>query len=453
MAIVIYITGTVIIKGLSPKQADTVKKELTFDNPEYVTRKKRNQFIPQSCQPKKYLYEPYGPHIRVTRGYINRLLSVIKGTEYEIIDKTVCPKVELEFHGELRDYQEQSLKDALSRRYGVLEAATGAGKTVIGLAYIAARKTSTLIIVHSTELMKQWIERIKQFLKVEHVGQIGSGKFDVRPITVGIINSVYKHADEINDYFGCLIADECHRVAGNSWMFTLNTLKPRYQLGLSATPFRSDGQTKVLYRIMGPMLHQVDRKHLESTGAILVPCVLRIPTDFYYLFKDDYARMITHLTVNMVRNSKIIQCIAKDIKENQGIVMVVSDRVDHCERLMLQMANDYPGIRLVLVHGRQSKELRTHNIEMVKDGRAHGLIATASLLGEGFDAPNLSSVFLCTPMRFAGRVLQTIGRLLRPMEGKAQPRVYDFRDYKIEVLRNSGFGRDRIYKNLGWDSK
>ena len=88
-------------------------------------------------------------------------------------------------------------------------------------------------------------------------------------------------------------------------------------------------------------------------------------------------------------------------------------------------------------------------MKKVKAGKCKVLIATTSLIGEGFDAPNLSALFLTTPIKFAGRLLQTAGRILRP-SGGANPRLYDFRDDNISALRYSGFGRDRAYKNEGW---
>ena len=74
------------------------------------------------------------------------------------------------------------------------------------------------------------------------------------------------------------------------------------------------------------------------------------------------------------------------------------------------------------------------------------LIATGQLIGEGFDCKELSSLFLATPIRFDGRVIQYLGRVLRPAPGKEKPKVYDYVDSRVAVLRASGLARQRIYR-------
>ncbi len=71
------------------------------------------------------------------------------------------------------------------------------------------------------------------------------------------------------------------------------------------------------------------------------------------------------------------------------------------------------------------------------------LVATLQLIGEGFDCPGLSNLFLTTPITFEGRLLQVIGRIMRPAEGK-QPRVYDYVDEAVSVLKRSAAGRKKI---------
>ena len=99
---------------------------------------------------------------------------------------------QFKFNGQLRTNQQEAVNDVLRRDFGVLNAATGSGKTTMALAIVAERQQSTLIVVHSEELLYQWCARIRQFLGVE-AGLIGDGKYDVQPVTVGIINSVANH--------------------------------------------------------------------------------------------------------------------------------------------------------------------------------------------------------------------------------------------------------------------
>jgi len=120
---------------------------------------------------------------------------------------------------------------------------TGGGKTVLALEAIAQRKQPALIVVHSNPLMNQWIEHIGTFLGIlaDDIGVIGGGKNRIgEKITVALVQSLYKSSGEVAPHFGHLIIDECHRAP--AWMFTeaITAFDCRYQLGLSATPYRRD---------------------------------------------------------------------------------------------------------------------------------------------------------------------------------------------------------------------
>ena len=78
-----------------------------------------------------------------------------------------------------------------------------------------------------------------------------------------------------------------------------------------------------------------------------------------------------------------------------------------------------------------------------KKGRV--VIATGQLVGEGFDCPNLTTLFLATPVSFSGRVLQYIGRVLRPAPGKSHARIFDYVDVNVEPLVKAARARQRVY--------
>ena len=104
----------------------------------------------------------------------------------------------------------------------------------------------------------------------------------------------------------------------------------------------------------------------------------------------------------------------------------------------------------VLVHGQLPKKERDDAVLGIKDGRYNILIATFPLLSEGFDSPSLNALFMTTPASFQGRVQQVVGRILRPSKSNATPRVYDYRDIKMETLMASGRKRDTMYRKAGW---
>ena len=153
----------------------------------------------------------------IPRGFIDRLVSICRahGEPLDIEDRRrVLSEVDFAFTGQLRPYQKEAAKAMLKRDSGTLAAPTGSGKTVIALSIIAERLQPTLVVVHTKELLNQWIERIGQFLGIPaaEVGVIGGGKKRIgERITVALVQSLYKCAGEVAPHIGHLVVDECHR--------------------------------------------------------------------------------------------------------------------------------------------------------------------------------------------------------------------------------------------------
>lgn len=450
----VIIAGQVTIKGLSDVQKERIKLNLTFDNPQYAQAKRAGRYI-GSIDPYVYFWDVTGSNLHVPRGYLNNLLNKhLKDIDYEITDRTICPKIKIKWTGELRDYQELAVADMVKIRYAVLEADTGAGKTVCGVGITALRGVKTLVIVHNKELLQQWIEAFNKFTNIKDVGVIGDGQYNIQDVTIGIINSVNIHKNELKDEFGHVICDECHRSISTMWLAVLKTLKPKYQIGVSATPFRNNKTTQAIFCVVGPKQHKVSSTHLRDSGAVLVPDILRIPTDYWFDFDPgrkgcDYTSMLSELTTDQARTQLVVDLIIQDIKTYKEPVMVVSDRVAHCELIHSKLF-DVPEVRSIVLSSQVPSPMRKKLVRQIKDGTANCLIATLNLLGEGFDAPHLSAAFLTTPIKFRGRLIQIIGRVLRPSKG-CKPRVYDLRDNRIKVLLGSGRSRDSVYKDKGWE--
>ncbi|MFC1799175.1 DEAD/DEAH box helicase, partial [Thermodesulfobacteriota bacterium] len=101
-----------------------------------------------------------------------------------------------------------------------------------------------------------------------------------------------------------------------------------------------------------------------------------------------------------------------------------------------------------LLTGNLTGEQRKNVIDQLNRGEVRVLIATGQLIGEGFDHKELSTLFLATPVRFSGRVLQYLGRVLRPASGKEKARVFDYVDVKVDVLKKAAQARQKVYVDL-----
>ncbi len=366
--------------------------------------------------------------------------------------RRTCSPVPFDFNGTLRPYQQTAVEDILAHNFGTFDAPTGSGKTVMALAVIAERKQPALIIVHTKELLYQWIDRIHSFLGIpkEDVGIIGDGQRKIGDkITVALVQTLYKCADEISPHIGFLIVDECHRCPSRTFTEAVTVFDSKYMLGLSATPWRRDKLTRLIYWHLGDGVHQVDAQSLTDNGDILKADVTIRETNFGTSLdpSSEYSKVLSELTRDPDRNQLIASDIVKEAKTGSGICLVLSDRREHCETLKMILQGR--GLRPEVLTGNIANGERERIVTDLNKGKVKILIATGQLIGEGFDLPELETLFLTTPIRFEGRVIQYLGRVLRPASGKEKARVYDYVDSRVGPLRVSAEARRRVYEKSG----
>lgn len=448
--LILTVSSDCLLTGLSLPLEKAIKERLTIDNPKFISAKRYGRWVGKKLLPTLKYYEPVPTGLRFPRGFANQAILLCREHMQEtpriVEQRRLLAEVEYSFSGALRPYQERAVAEVSGRSFGVLEAGTGSGKTVMALAIIAARRQPTLIIVHTKELLYQWQQRIGEFLGLS-AGLVGDGRLDVQPITVAIVNSARKQVGELVPLFGHLIVDECHRVPAALFTDVVSRFDCQYLLGLSATAFRSDeGTTRLISIFMGDCLHQVNQAQLQATGAIVKPELIRRKTTFTHPYSGDYHALITALVSHQGRNLQIVEDIAQAAGRPQsGVLLVVSDRVSHCEIFAGQLAAR--GLAVALLTGQTPPEKRAQIVRDVQAGELRILVATLQLIGEGFDCSDLSTLFLTTPITFEGRLLQVLGRIMRPSAGK-QPMVYDYVDEQVAVLRRSAEGRKKVLAAL-----
>lgn len=448
----ITVAKAVEISNAPQSLVSTLKARLSFENPQFL-KNERGGF--SNYQTERYIhgYKLQGDTMIIPRGFIHQLLSLLKssGISYQLEDlRRVLPDVEFQFLCQLKDFQEEAVDNIIGKSFGVLDAPTGAGKTIMALAVVAARKQPALIIVHTRELQAQWVDRISTFLGIDknEIGQIGGGKHTIRNITVGIVNSVVLCADELKKHFGFVICDECHRCPSKTFTDAVSSFDSKFMLGLSATPYRRDGLSRLIWWSLGDLVHSVDRASLVSGGDILQADVITRETDFstYLDPSEQYSKMLSELTEDHKRNSLIVSDVVHEANECSGICLVLSDRRTHCETLQRLLAGH--GIKTALLTGALVKKERERIVDALNQGEVKVLVATGQLIGEGFDCKGLSTLFLATPIKFDGRLLQYLGRVLRPAPGKDRARVYDYIDVHVGVLANAAKCRARAFAKV-----
>lgn len=445
----VTISKDLALEGAPTEVIEQIKDSLILLNPEYVNAMKyRGRAYKIKKYIKMYSADRKG-RLHCPRGFGVELHKIIKVLDEEITyedNRRELEPVEFNFLGELRDYQEEILLSFKDRSQGVLEAGTGAGKTVAALAVIAQRKQPTLIIVHTKELLLQWIERIRQFLGID-AGQVGGGKFKIKPVTVATIQTARNKLSELVLAFGHVIVDECHRAPASTFQDVVTSFDAKYLTGLSATPYRADGLDKIINLTLGDVIHRVDPKRLQNNGAILKPEVIMTETSFNFSgdASTEYPKMMTAIAEDISRNKLIAENVTEEVKNETGTILMVADRTAHLDALDELLRGK--GINVAVLTGKTPTARREEIVTDLNNGKIKVLASTASLIGEGFDCPGLSTLFLCSPIKSKGRLIQIIGRILRPADGK-RPKIYDFIDEKVGVLKHSAELRQKIYLEI-----
>ena len=449
----ITITDNLRLKNVPPDILKILTEKLKFLNPKWLENEKMGRWNRGTPKELRFYDKVGASGLWIPRGYMRQLILLCRRHEikYEIEDRRrSLSDINFSFQGELRPFQQLAVDRMLARDFGTLSSATGSGKTIMALYMIARRRQPALIIVHTKDLAAQWSQRIEAFLGIaaEKVGLIGGGKKVVgTEITIALVQSLYKCVEDVAQHIGFLIVDECHRCPSRTFTEAVTGFDSKYMLGLSATPWRRDKLSKLIFWHLGDVHHEVDKNDLVEAGDVLSAEIIIRNTAFksYYDPVNEYSKMLSELTADLERNVLIASDVARETERNGGICLVLSDRKAHCENLRALLKYRFK-IESELLTGDLNMDERRKVIELLNQGEVKVVIATGQLVGEGFDCPNLSTLFLATPIRFSGRVIQYLGRVLRPAPGKTVARVFDYVDIHVDTLTKAAMARQRVYR-------
>jgi superfamily II DNA or RNA helicase len=439
----------VILKGSRSGTERQIRKLLTMQNPAYVDAVKMDRWT-GNLKPELKFYSNTPDGLVCPRGAAAKLFGLCHrcGEAIEVVDNRLeMDPVEFEFQGTLRPLQADAVADVMKRDQGTLAAPTGSGKTCMALYIIAQRKQPALIICHTRELLNQWVSAIEKFLGIpaDEVGIIGGGKFSIGTrVTVALIQSLYRRLDDVTPHIGHIIVDEAHRTPSRVFTEAVDVFPAKYRLGLTATPWRRDGLSKVIFWHLGDVAGEIQKADLLDQGSLCQAEVVFIPTG-HTSFTDPaehYSVALSELTQDPDRN----KLICRTVKEHNGtgISLILSDRREHCETLadILKQEHD---VRVAALTGQTPAKEREQIVRDLQSGECHFLVATGQLVGEGFDLPEITTLALATPVKFSGRLVQYIGRALRPAGGKARATILDFVD-QHGVFQASAKARLTEYK-------
>lgn len=437
---------------------DWCKKNMVLANPDYAKKVRMHLWLGNTPQ-KLYLMQWDGDTLVLPYGCLNTVLSM---GECEVINDLPVPKeVDFGCSVPLYDYQEAAKEAMLKAYYGILQSPAGSGKTQVGIALAAALGRKTLWLTHTRDLLSQSKNRAEQYMSPSLTGTITEGRVQIgKAITFATVQTMCNlDLGRYRDVWDCIIVDECHRVAGTPTSVTqfskvLNSLAARHKYGLSATVHRADGMIAATYALLGQIAYQVPDAAVAE--KVMTVSVLPRPThqglSREFLDTDGtiiYAKLVNFLADRYDRN----ELIAADMVENRNHYnLILSDRLSHLEYLMKHLPPDLRD-QAVMVDGKmtskKAKTMREQAIEDMRQGRKRYLFATYSLAKEGLDIPRLDRLYLATPQKDYAVITQSIGRIARTFEGKAEPVVYDYVDEGIQYLVRSYKKRCATYRKCG----
>ena len=312
-------------------------------------------------------------------------------------------------------------------------------------------------LCHTKDLLNQSKRAAEEFFDKDLFGTITEGKVNIgKGITFATVQTMCElDLSQYKDIWDLIIVDECHNVSGSPTSISryykvLNSLSARHKYGLSATVHRADGMIKATKVLIGDIVYTVpDEAIADKVMRVgIKPVGTGIKISRECLNTDgtlNYARMINYLCENFDRHIIIHDAI---VSERDHSCLILSDRLEHLENLMMLLPPTMKPYAVMIsgkMTSKKGKEEREQAIADMRTGKKKYLFATYKLCKEGLDIPRLERLFLTTPQKDYAVITQSIGRIARTFDGKAEPICYDFVD-DIGYLVKSYKKRCSIYK-------
>jgi superfamily II DNA or RNA helicase len=354
--------------------------------------------------------------------------------------------IHIEFNGELFPYQNNIIDKYISAVKnsggGLLDVEPGKGKTVMALNIISKLQTKTLVVVHKSFLMNQWIERIQTFLPNAKIGKIQGDTIDIenKDIVIGMLQSLSskEYDTTIWEQFGLTVFDECHHLSAEVFSKIMINIVTNYTLGLSGTMKRKDGLTKVFEYFIGPVIH---KEKTDLTTEVLVKSIHIDFNNFDNVKVDFRGNPLYSLMINELdckeRNDFIVNVVKTELNKNSNQQIMI---LSNTKNLLLQL---YEGIHLF--EGSIGYYLGGMKEEKLKETESKKIIlATYAMASEGLDIKTLTTLIMATPK---SDVCQSVGRILRSKHER--PMVIDFVD-NHQLFQNQYKKRCTYYKSKNY---
>ena len=463
---------------------DVVYKALTYTNPEYNKAKNKKDITENIIN-----FETKGPSIIIPKGskhIIKNLMSLGIKIEKIIDNRSEGYDIEFKHKYDPRDQEQVNaiegyMKATKNGGGAIIHAICGFGKTFCALKLIEKIKKSTLILVDENLLLEQWIEAIEDdcIFDMDKLGIIGMNQEiyldkDVIIASKDTLVNRPEIMEWLKSNIGFVIVDEAHVASANVFQEVLKNLSPKYILGLTATPNRSDGESYLMFDEIGKICFSASREFLIKQGSVMLPWLRArfvkrnnsFPKEFVK-WKEDVVKQMKEVkpdeageykwktkkytergfksTITRFSKSSMdwayltTQALEKDLETIKEISKLIKFHYDNgdqsiCICQKVAFSKNYkkmlielgvPEEHIGVVLGETKKKERKEIIAKAKSGEIR-ILLTSKILDKGISVNNANVLFLLYPSKNASTLEQRVGRVSRTAKNKRYAIVYDF---------------------------
>jgi superfamily II DNA or RNA helicase len=448
--------------GMPPAVVAALKHLASLHNPEYYEKERLRLSTWRTPRFIRCYSETLG-QLLLPRGLRDAVGDVLReaGSRLIVADGAApAPSIDVRFAANLSPEQGRAVETVLAHELGVLVAPPGSGKTVVACAAIAQRALPTLVIVDRQPLVQQWRERLTEHLGLgrKQIGVIASGRAKPKGvIDIAMVQSLARRDDlaGLTAGYGHVVVDECHHVPATMFEKVVRQIAAPAWLGLTATPYRRDGLEGLITMYCGPVRHRMAPAPAEAFERALRVHPTAHTGSGPSFGEEPGPTSIQRVFRELVDDGDRTRRIAGDVAAAAGAgrnCLVLSQWTEHVSHLAASLTER--GVQSLVLHGSLGRRARASVLQELgglRPGDGKVLVATGSLLGEGFDCPALDTLFLAFPIAFKGRLVQYVGRVLRPLDGKLVVEVHDYVDADVPVLARMHGRRLPAYASLGFD--
>ena len=350
---------------------------------------------------------------------------------------------------ELREYQQEALRNLQVMRenkesIALLYQATGTGKTVTAVMDAKSVGGRALFVAHTMELVNQAYQTFQALWKGASFGKFADSVKELdKDIVCGSIQSIALNLDMFKeDDFDYIIIDEAHHATADTYQKVLAYFKPKFLLGLTATPERADDMN--ILEIFKNTAHKLDIQTAVEIGALVNVRCIRIHTniDMTQVRFNSVQYNVRDLDVKICvteRNALIVKTWLDYVKDKRTVVFCAS--VKHAEQIAALFKEK--GVSAEAVSGSMKTSERKELLAKFAKGELKVLCA-CDLLNEGWDCHETEVLFMARPTMSKVLYTQQLGRGMRLSEGKEYLMVFDFVDNAGQY--NAPYSMHRLFR-------